>query len=235
VSSRKPGPPLWVALAALGVGLLFAIPAGVVVVARGVRGLNTPSLATPGTTHRHLSAGTWIIFQRTGTRSGAGGFTFSQNGAPDLLPEQVTVTGPGSGSGAPSVPAVPTSANETITQGSRVYTSALQFDVVTAGDYTVAVDAPGQVLITRSLGHTFGSLLVPLLLAGVGGVLALTGVVLLIVGSVRRSHADRVAGPPGGPPTGPAPAWAGPAPGWYPDPGGAGGQRWWDGTGWLGP
>jgi hypothetical protein len=212
-----------VSLAVLIVGALIAIPALVVLVVHAVHAINPPSVTTPGTTDLQLGTGTWYLFERTGETSGGAGFTFNQNNATTLDPGQVTITGPD----GTALPATFVSDHETITKGSRIYTAALQFHVPTAGRFTIQLNTsgPGVVLIARPLTHTFRALAVPFVLTGFGGAVAVVGLVLLIVGSVRRSRVER-------------PAMATPStpftpPGWYPDPQRTGAQRYWDGRMWT--
>jgi hypothetical protein len=224
----KPGPSLKVALATIALGALIAVPSMVIVGVRGARTINAPSVATPGITQRQLSRGRWFVFERTGSRSGPGGFNFTQNGAPDLTPDQLKVTGPDGMTLAVSAVTV----NDTLTKTTSIYTAAVQFDVPSGGRYTIEIDTAtaGAVVITRSLGDTFRSILAPLGVAALGGLLGATGVVLLIVGTVRRSRTHRLtpatagggdwlAGPAGG-------AWTAGAPGgggdWLTGPAGGG-------------
>src|SRR4029077_13659876 len=108
---------------------------------------------------RHLSRGTWVVFQRTD----AGLVAPGQDGQVTVVPGTVTVTGP-----AGAQPVIrPVTADQTITRGSRTYTAAVQFKVDVPGTYQIQLDAPdpGEVLITRSFGDTFRGVL-PLLAAG---------------------------------------------------------------------
>ena len=67
-----------------------------------------------------------------------------------------------------------------------------------------------------------GSVLGWFALTGLGGIVLFVGVVLLIVGSVRRGRARN------------AFAYAAPpSPGWHPDPWGAARWRYWDGYRWT--
>lgn len=214
--SKKLGPSLLVALVVLGIGVLLAVPAAVFVGIRGFQVLDPPSVAIPGTTQRQLAKGRWVVYQLTGTSNA--GFTFNNNNNTGLQPGQVTVTGPDGSQLAVQW----ASDNDTITKSSDVFTSAVEFTVSSPGRYTLSFDTPtsGEVLVSRSLGDTLSSLAGWGLAIGVGGLLILTGLVLLFVGIFRRSGAAHA-------------ALAGaPAPGWYSDPHVPGARRWWDGTRW---
>jgi len=100
----------------------------------------------------------------------------------------------------------------------------VQFDVTSAGRYTLELSpsASSAVIVAPTLSGALHSMGLPVGLGGAGAVLAVTGLVLLVVGISRRSRA-RAAQPR---------AAAGPSPSWYPDPYVPGGQRWWDGYRW---
>jgi hypothetical protein len=227
---------LRVPIGILVLGLVLAVPAGVTLVARSVRALGGPSMTAPGVERRSLSAGTWLVFERTGTRSGFGGITVTHTGGAELQPGDVTVTAP---DGTP-VLVGPVTTNQTLARGTAMYTGVLQFTVASSGTYSIAVHGPAvQVIVARSLTEALGGVLP---LAGVtvlGGLLVLVGLVWLVVAAARggRTPAYAVPGAAFTPAPGadftPAPGAAFTPAGWYPDPSGQARLRWWDGARWT--
>jgi hypothetical protein len=204
-TARRAGPNLWLSIAILVCGVLLGMPAIYKVVTTIVRTVVSPATVhVPGETRLHLTPGRYLLFQRTGTTTGGGGITFTQDRGVNLPPSAVSVTetnGEGLDVGLPG-------ATETITRGGRKYTGAVEFRVPNADDYVIRVDAPAQddVLVARSIGETFRSLLPWIGLGVLAFLVIATGVTLLIVGEVRRHRQARV----------PPPYWAQPT--WPPPP-----------------
>lgn len=201
-------------LVVIALGLALLIPSLVQAVRPIASTLTAPTMSTPGTATRDLEAGEHVVFQRTGTRSGNGGFTFGSDEGVTLASDEITIIGPD----GEEIFAHPRAANETIDKNGATFTAAATFAAPVAGEYeiTVSREEPGQVIVAPSITEDLGSSGRWFLLAIAGGLLGLLGVVLLIVGIVRRSGRQA---PPSAP--GYAPAYGygyGPAP--VPPPGG---------------
>jgi hypothetical protein len=219
---RRPGPSLAISLVTIGVGIAIGVVGLVETLTPFVRTLTrSTAYSTPATIHAHLSHGTYEIYQLTSVRSS--NFSPIRPGAIDIGPSDVTVR---STSGQ-SLTVTPEGADETLTRNRDVYTGAVQFAVPAAGDYVVTVrtgsGSSTRVILARSLGGLLRSVVGWVITGAVGGLVVLIGLVLLIVGLVRRRQ--RPAPSAGGGPLPPA--------GWYPDPSDPSQQRYWDSRQWT--
>jgi hypothetical protein len=225
---RRPGPGLALSLIVLGVGIAVVVIGAVETAVPFIRTLTrSTSYATPASIQAHLSHGTYEVYELTGDRSSA--FTPVQPGSVDIVPSDVTVIPTG---GGPRLRVTGEGADETLTLGSNIYTGAVQFAVPSAGDYVVRVTSNQRtrVVLARSLGGLARSVVGWIITAAAGGLLVVIGLILLIVGLVRRrSRPVGYAGTAGyaGAPQGMPP------PNWYADPSDPGQQRYWDGRQWT--
>ena len=218
--ARKPGPSLWLSITLMVAGLGLAVPtfvAGIVPIARAVSSpLRFP---VPGAAQLHLSKGDYMVYEDAGANSF--GSAFSNNDNTSLSPADVSVS---SDTGESIDVFERGSVRETLAVRGERYVGAVRFTTPTSGLYTVRVrnSTPGYVLVARPISSTFKSVLGWFALTGLGAITVATGIVLLIVGSVRRSRVRS------------AFAYAAtPAPGWHPDPYGSGRWRYWDGSQWT--
>jgi hypothetical protein len=220
-AAKPPGPSFRLSLILLIAGVVIAIPALILGLLPIIRALDASEFRVPGTNVMSLGTGTYVVYERTG--SAGLGDTFDAVTV-TLEPEDVTVTDE---SGSRIETYRPSLYNDVLTQtdSNARYTGALRFKTTHDGEYTIAVRSPRPttVIVARPFIDTVRRALAFFVVAGVGGIMLIVGVVLLIVGSVRRSRYRT------------AMAFAVPVTpaGWYPDPSGSGRQRHWDGTRWT--
>lgn len=218
---RPPGPSLAASLVVIGLGVAVGAVGVVETALPFVRTLTrSTAYTTPAVIHAHLSHGTYEIYQLTSRRSSS--FSPVQPGTVDIQPTDVSVTS----SGGQPLRVEPQGTRETITHNDDVYTGAVRFAVPSTGDYVVRVRsgraAANQVILARSLGSLVRSAVGWIATAAAGGLIVLLGLVMLIVGLVRRRR--------------PAVALPGgmlPPASWYPDPSDPAQQRYWDGHQWT--
>jgi hypothetical protein len=176
--------------------------------------MTNPARATPVDEKLTLRAGRYAVFGLTEPTTDAGDTA-------EITAKDVKVTGP---DGKAVVTSNFGSLSEDLTRSEGVYTGAVRFTTPVDGEYRVRVSTKNaQVVIAPALGSGFSAVLGWLIAGFLSGLTFLLGVVLLIVGAVRRRRSKRQ----------PAPDPAAPAKGWYPAPDVEGKQRYWDGQTWT--
>jgi len=199
--ARRPGPGLGLSLIVAGVGLLIGIVSVVAIVIPLLEVFTSEAYTVPGEIHLHLKDGRYTVYQRTGRRSPFGISSPDDSTAP-LTPNLLTVTAPDDS----TVPVTYDDRTEKITRGSTEYTGSLTFDPPSGGDYVLVFKrVPTTVIVARSVSDAIRGVLVWFGVGALGGAILLAGIVMWIVGAVRRGRAKRAAY---------AAAW-GAAPGWY--------------------
>ena len=242
---RRPGPKLWLSLVTIMLGIAVAVASVVVIVVNVSHDILGPTYAVPSTISLHLGTGTHIILERTGTQNSFDAGTRSVN----LDPSQIDVVGPS----GERVRVRYTSGTESITRPNGTYVSAVEFDVRRSGNYRVGIRAsrPGLVMVQQSIGEVASRSVIWALGIGLGALLVLAGLIMFIVGIVRRSKAKQLAmaatygsnpgvpqastaGNVAVPTTVPVPGAAPMSPpAWHPDPHGEHRLRYWDGSTWT--
>ena len=221
-----------VAVAALIVGATSGVVVGLSVGRPLSEALTSPSRPTPVDEQVSLKAGRYTVFELVGQRSTRGPLTTTRTTAPTVTPDAIDVTGP---DGVRITASGFTSGSESMTRDEDVYAGVARFVVAEPGQHHVRIDSPAgqRVVIAPSFGSGLGAALT-WVVTGIASLLALVaGVVLIVVGMVRRRRppalAAQVAPSPGQYPF----HHSGPPPGWYRAPDAAGRERYWDGRAWT--
>jgi hypothetical protein len=219
-TAPKPGPSLKLSLVFTFVGLAIAIPTFILGIIPIINAFTSPSFAVPTTNRQmHFGSGNYLVYENTGSTSL---FGLQHNNTVTLRPTDVTITG-SAGKVDTFYPSDTTV--QRLTRNQQEYTGAVEFTTPASGNYTVTIAsaAPTRAIIARPLTDTIQKSVGWFLATGIGGLVFVTGIILLIVGAVRRGRAKNRY------------AFAMPATpaGWYADPGGSQRLRYWDGTRWT--
>ncbi len=139
---------------------------------------------TPTTITRTLDGGTtFVIYELATSGSGTSSDPFDYS----VALEDITVTGPG---GAVDVDD-PGLTSDTYTSNGDSFVGVAEFDVPTTGSYEVVITTEGATVVLAPAFSAFGKSLAWLALVGLGALLGLIGIILLIVGAIRRSSSRK--------------------------------------------
>jgi hypothetical protein len=156
----------------------------------GFAGLDSPSYKAPVTVALRCHVGDYPVYQHIGSQVSVPGFSYSHSEFPTLKPGDVDVRGPD----GVRVTTFVTASSDTITKGSWIYVGTVGFHAEIAGTYEVHVSdvSPPGVIIDPSIGSQFVRAAPWLVMVGVGGLVALAGLVVLIVRAVRGGRQSQI-------------------------------------------
>jgi hypothetical protein len=160
----------------VAVWMLFSSVAG------GVNdAVTAPRLAVPGHQTLHLRSGSYLVYGRVDLGGGTG-LTAVSVSTPDGRTLATTST-----------------SWQTLTRDSDEFRSVAAFTAPSDGQYTVSLEGRvgSQAIVAPGLAHIFGGVSLAATVGVICAMAFLAGIVLLIVGAVRRSSSRR---PEGGPP-----------------------------------
>jgi hypothetical protein len=151
-----------------------------------ISGLGSPQ-TTPLELPKSLDAGTtYAVYELATSGSGATGDPFLGN----IGPGDVTVTAPdGSSVHVDEAPSM----TQTFKDGAKTYVVVATFDPQTSGSYVVSIATEGSTVIVAPSITAVAKALPWLGLIGFGGLLVLAGIIVVIIGLVRRSSKPAVA------------------------------------------
>ena len=170
-----------VGLATLAVAIVLAA----VALAGSLSGvLSQPVLSGAGTVSEGGHPGTYYLYAQTGTTSGAGGVTFSHFYPPPQLSAAVTHV---SLDGQPlSIGPYVHGYSSTLTLGNRTFTAVGQVQVPHNGTLTLTADSDeGPLIVAPTIGGVPGKLVLPGIVAGVGLIVVLAGILARVTAGRR--------------------------------------------------
>ena len=183
--SKKPGPALWLSILIFVIGAALASFGGIRAFTTAFESITVDAFDIPGSQTRTLDAGEFEVFGESGTILDLDrGTTFGI--------DDITVTQVATGNNIPLFqPALATEFNRNAT----FFTTVAVFEVTEPGDYRIDIESNGQALglVVRALLSSFDAVRTPLILLIAGAIIAVLGMIMIVVGIVRRSRADKAA------------------------------------------
>lgn len=182
---KKKGPNLWLSIFIFITGAVLA-SLGVMMLANSLLGAITEdAFDIPGGEERDFDAGNFDVYVSSGDI-----FAPVDDIAADA--QDVTITNIDTGD---NLAITPLSADIPIGRGQTNFLAIATFEVTEPGRYQIAVasEVGGLAFVSTAIPTSFSEVQTHVFMLGAGTVIALIGAVMLIVGVIRRSRAEREA------------------------------------------
>jgi hypothetical protein len=139
--------------------------------------LRETPISTPASVERNLGTGIYFVYQNVNDPQQ---IPVSDVAVTDSLGVMVDVYEP--------------AAQETVTKGDIKYVDVAGFKIAKAGQYRINIATQGaNVIIGPSMGHAFDQAVPGLAMGGLAALLFILGLVLLIIGIVKRARGHKAA------------------------------------------
>lgn len=181
--TKQPGPNLWLSIAVFVIGAVLIAIGGTIIFGRVFESQTVDSFVVPGAEVRSLDPGDYDVFGL------AGSFT-DFDGDPTFARGDVTVTWIENGE---TLPVEQQAFELDLERQFRRYERVGTFTVTTEGTYRidVATNDDSRAVVSRVFFEELDELIGPAILLGIGSLILLAGVIMIIVGIVRRGRAQK--------------------------------------------
>lgn len=181
--TKQPGPPLWLSMLVFVIGAVLAGVGGFLAFTGAFEALTAESFELPGSQQRDLEPGEYDVYASTGSITNIGATS-------DVQASEITVTNIATGE---TISVRNQNVYISLNRQTTSYVAVGIFTVDEAGTYEIDItsSASERAVVGRSVLSSWEQVRVPLVMLGFGSLLTLVGVVMIVIGIVRRGRAKK--------------------------------------------